>query len=131
MNMKKLMKKVLAGAGTAALLFGVVPASQIEAYSYNHMFEPPFVGCACKEKPQDKTASPYVSPSVTATNTSYCLVPQTNIEVASNFVKTGSTGRYSFTYKTDYYNTYKKFRLKYYPTSARFSTYNVYGKWQS
>ena len=124
------IKKIICGLSALALMLGLTSAPSISAYSYNHTFRQPFSGCADTTPSKVVTDSPYVRPSVNATQTTYCLLVPSSITVASSFVKTGSTSKKSFTYKSGYGGKGTKLRMNYYPSNANFSTYNVYGKWE-
>ncbi len=130
MYKKHYFKKILAGIGVATLLFGVIPANQVNAYSYNHTFTQPWEGSAETTGKQYATKNPNVSPSVNATQTTYCLVLPSNLTVVSSFVKTSTIGTETFTYKSGYGGADQKYRMNYFPSIRKYSTYNVYGTWK-
>ena len=105
---------------------------QAQVASYDFPFTPTFEGCGQYSSIAGTTGTgAYVSPSVSATETTYCVVSGKNsIVVASDYVKTGDVGRKEFTYKSGYGGEGHNYRLYGYPSSTRFSDYNVHGTWK-
>lgn len=130
MSKKNIFKKILAGIGVTALLFGIIPTSQVNAYGYSNTFTQPWEGSAETTSAQYATNNPHVNPYVNATQTTYCLVAATNLTVVSSYVKTSTTGSKTFTYKSGYGGSANKYRMNYFPSSRNYSTYNVHGNWK-
>lgn len=132
--MEKILKKTVATIGITSLIVGIIPAGQASAaFSYDHTFRQPWIGCAKTEEPaRVVTGNAYVSPSVNATQTTYTLIlpDSEQVKVVSNYIKTTSTGRENFIYNSGHGGSGETYKLNYFPSNAKFSTYNVYGKWQ-
>lgn len=78
---------------------------------------------------QGKTNDPYVKPTVSSADTTYCLTTGTSANVVSSYVKRSTAGKSNFQYLVSVANG-TPVRMIYYPTYDNYADYVVKGEWQ-
>lgn len=135
MKKGKIFKKLLAGIGITAMLFGMLPVGQAQAAGqYNFIFDPPLESSGENSGILETSGKrAYVRPSVIATQTAYCIITkrEPSLKIISDHVKTGNIEKKEFTYKSGFGGAGSECMLYGNPTSARFSHYIVYGTWEA
>lgn len=125
------MKKKIKCLCVVMALAMICSASAFAA-SYNFPIVPPYSGCIQYSSGVQRTSgTPYVSPSVAATPTTYVIVPEQNTHnFATNIITSVSTaGRRNFTYNSGYGGTGHTYYLAGHSTERSFLAYTVRGTW--
>lgn len=126
------MKKRIVSFSIVLSLVYAMTATAFAA-SFDFHFTPPFTGSLNTTGLQEVTQldAAYVNPSTSATPTTYYLATSSsNTIAATDFIKDVSTsGKRSFTYKTNYGGIGTKYKLGGYPSNFDFLEYDVEGTW--
>ena len=79
---------------------------------------------------QGKTSGPYVQPTCSSADTTYCLTTGTSANVVSSYVKRHTAGTSYFQYLVPVTNG-TPVRMIYYPTDKNYGSYVVEGNWHA
>ena len=110
----------------------MICSASVFAASYYFNIKPPYSGCIRYSAGVQRTSgTPYVSPTVAATPTTYVLVPEQSTRYfATNIITSVSTaGRRNFTYNANYGGAGGTYYLAGHSTERNFIEYIVVGTW--